>query len=225
MKSWKIQKFFGDVVYDLRSRGLLPLAVLLVVAMVAVPILILRAARARARRRRPSWRPKTAADLAPENQAAVLAYDPGVRDYRERLDELPPRTPSSSSSSASPVVAAADATPPPARRRRRLAAPAGGGGGTATATGGLGRGLQAPRATSSTRPTSRSAPPTASCSGATGSTSSPSCPSREGPGAGLPRQRRRRRAATRRLPGRRGRDPVAAAGTASPRRTPARCWR
>ena len=42
MKTWKIQKFFGDVVYDLRNRGLLPLAVLLLVAMVAAPIIITR---------------------------------------------------------------------------------------------------------------------------------------------------------------------------------------
>jgi len=38
MKAWKVQKFFGDVVYDLRSRGLLPVVVLLLVAMVAVPV-------------------------------------------------------------------------------------------------------------------------------------------------------------------------------------------
>ena len=42
MKPWKIQKFFEDVVYDLRNRGLLPVVILLVVALVAVPVLISR---------------------------------------------------------------------------------------------------------------------------------------------------------------------------------------
>ncbi len=40
MKPWKAQKFFGDVVYDLRSRNLLPVVVMLVVAIVAVPVLV-----------------------------------------------------------------------------------------------------------------------------------------------------------------------------------------
>ena len=42
MRPWKVRKFFGDVVYDLRSRGLLPVLILLVVALIAVPILISR---------------------------------------------------------------------------------------------------------------------------------------------------------------------------------------
>ena len=57
MKLWKLQKFAGDVVYDLRSKNLLLPAVALLVALVAVPVLIARsgsdgsAGAVRARRR------------------------------------------------------------------------------------------------------------------------------------------------------------------------------
>ena len=108
MKSWKIQKFFGDVVYDLRNRGLLPLAVLLIVAMVAAPILILRSSGGEGAPPPTELAAKSAADLAPENQAAVLAYDPGVRNYRERLDDAVSKNPFKQQFSA-PVVAAGDA--------------------------------------------------------------------------------------------------------------------
>ena len=40
MSAWKVQKFFGDLVYDLRSRNLLPVVIMLVVGIVAVPILV-----------------------------------------------------------------------------------------------------------------------------------------------------------------------------------------
>jgi hypothetical protein len=37
MKGWKLRKFAGDVVYDLRSRRLLPIAIALAAAVVLVP--------------------------------------------------------------------------------------------------------------------------------------------------------------------------------------------
>lgn len=83
MSGWKVQKFFGDLVYDMRSRGLLPLAALLVVAMIAVPWYVTRSGA------EPGGTPPAvspgAQKLAPENQAAVVAYKPGVRDYQDRL--------------------------------------------------------------------------------------------------------------------------------------------
>ena len=91
MKPWKVQKFFGDVVYDLRSRGLLPIAILLVVAMVAVPMLI---ARGSSGTEASSAQPIAAtAEVAPETKTAVVSYDPGVRDYRKRLDDASPKNP------------------------------------------------------------------------------------------------------------------------------------
>ena len=91
MKAWKAQKFFGDLIYDMRSRGLLPLAALLVVAMIAVPMyLASQGSDPSPRRAAP---PADTADLAPENQAAVVAYEPGVRDYKERLADQSEKDP------------------------------------------------------------------------------------------------------------------------------------
>jgi hypothetical protein len=83
MKPWKIQKFFGDVVYDLRSRGLLPVAILLLVAMIAVPILVTRGGSDSSSS---SLQPAAAAaKTPPEVERAVVAYDAGVRNYKKRL--------------------------------------------------------------------------------------------------------------------------------------------
>jgi hypothetical protein len=91
MKLWKVQKFFGDVVYDLRSRGLLPIAIALIVAMVAVPLLISRGSSGS---ESASLQPAPAtAEAAPEIENAVVSYDPGIRDYRKRLDDLSPKNP------------------------------------------------------------------------------------------------------------------------------------
>jgi hypothetical protein len=91
MKFWRVQKFFGDVVYDLRSRGLLPVVILLVVAMVAVPVLISRGG---SDEPAPSFQPTAGdANAAAETQSAVVSYTPGVRDYRKRLDDLSPKNP------------------------------------------------------------------------------------------------------------------------------------
>lgn len=102
MKAWKLQKFAEDVVYDLRNRGLLPLALLLVVAMVAFPFLITRMGGDE-----PASAPpppaESAAELAPENQTAVVAYNPSIRDYKERLDEMQSKNPFIQQFTAPPV--------------------------------------------------------------------------------------------------------------------------
>lgn len=85
MKPWKVQKFFGDLIYDLRSRGLLPLTVLLLVAMVVVPSYV--ASQGSDDGPGPPIAVESAAELAPENQAAVVAYEPGVRNYKQRLED------------------------------------------------------------------------------------------------------------------------------------------
>ena len=92
MKPWKIQKFFGDVVYDLRSRGLLPVVIMLVVAMVAVPLLISRGGSDSSGG---SLQAAAAAPQAPpETKEAVVSYTPaGIRDYKKRLDGLSPKDP------------------------------------------------------------------------------------------------------------------------------------
>lgn len=109
MKPWKLQKFFGDLVYDLRNRGLLPPAVLLVIAIVAAPLIISRSGSG-SESAAPSQlaaQSQSAGELAPENQAAVLAYNPGVRDYRKRLSELASKDPFKQQFAAPPAAAAA----------------------------------------------------------------------------------------------------------------------
>src|SRR5262245_39596839 len=91
MKPWKVQKFFGDVVYDLRNRGLLPVAILLLVAMIAVPFLIAKGGTSSS-----DGMQATAASVqpAPEGQTAVVSYTPpGLRKYKERLSGLSPSDP------------------------------------------------------------------------------------------------------------------------------------
>jgi hypothetical protein len=89
MKSWKLQKFFGDLVSDLRNRGLLPVVVLLLVAIVAIPIVISRGGSSSAT----ISDSEQAVANAPEAQSAVLAYQPGLRKYQDRLDKLSAKDP------------------------------------------------------------------------------------------------------------------------------------
>ena len=90
MKSWKAQKFFGDLIYDMRSRGLLPLAGLMVAAMIAVPMYLASQGSVAIP---PAAAPADQGALAPENQAAVVAYEPGVRDYKKRIADQSEKDP------------------------------------------------------------------------------------------------------------------------------------
>jgi hypothetical protein len=91
MSGWKVQKFFGDLVYDLRSRNLLPVVIMLAVGIVAVPFLISRGSN------------DSSADLAPATSAAVsspltknavVAYHaPGLRNAKKRLNDLASKNP------------------------------------------------------------------------------------------------------------------------------------
>jgi hypothetical protein len=92
MKSWKLQKFFGDVVYDLRNRGLLPVVVLLLIAIVAIPLVITRGGSSSAPIADTAALQEAAAS-APEAQSAVVAYEPGLRKYQDRLNKLSPKDP------------------------------------------------------------------------------------------------------------------------------------
>jgi hypothetical protein len=88
MKPWKLQKLAGDVIWDLRNRGLLPIAALLVVAIVVVPVMISRGGK-----KPVGANSAEAAISAPEATSAVVAYDPGVRNYEKRLDKLVKKDP------------------------------------------------------------------------------------------------------------------------------------
>lgn len=91
MRPWKVQKFFGDVVYDLRNRGLLPVVGLLLVAMVAVPILLSRGGGPSSSSLQPA---AAMTKPAPEGERAVVAYTPpGLRNYKQRLNDQSAKDP------------------------------------------------------------------------------------------------------------------------------------
>jgi hypothetical protein len=91
MRSWKVQKFFGDLVYDLRSRNLLPVVIMLAVGIVAVPILITRGSKDSSASIGPS---ASAVAPSPLTEKAVVAYHaPGLRNAKERLNGLGPKNP------------------------------------------------------------------------------------------------------------------------------------
>jgi hypothetical protein len=92
MKPWKVQKFAGDVIYDLRSRNLLLVVVALLVGIVAVPVLISKSSSGDSSA---SLGPVTqaSAQSTPETESAVVAYHPGIRNFKERLKDLSAKDP------------------------------------------------------------------------------------------------------------------------------------
>lgn len=92
MKLWKLQKFAGDVVYDLRSKNLLLPAVALLVALVAVPVLIARSG-SDGSAGAYGLGGAASATTPPESENAVVAYNPGVRNFKKRLNHLGPKNP------------------------------------------------------------------------------------------------------------------------------------
>ena len=92
MKLWKLQKFAGDVVYDLRNKNLLLPAVALLVALVAVPVLIARSG-SDGSAGAYGLGGASSATTPPESENAVVAYNPGVRNFKKRLNHLGPKNP------------------------------------------------------------------------------------------------------------------------------------
>jgi hypothetical protein len=90
VSGWKVQKFFGDLVYDLRSRNLLPIVLMLVVAMVAVPFLVSSGGSSGSD---VSLSAPATVKSSPEAQNAVVAYHPGIRNLKKRLNDLGPKNP------------------------------------------------------------------------------------------------------------------------------------
>jgi hypothetical protein len=141
MKLWKVQKFFGDLVYDLRSRGLLPVVILLLVAMVAVPILLMRGSSSSPPPAVPASAVPNKADA--QAQTAVVSYTPpALRDYKERLGDHASKNPFAQPAEAAEAEAAATAlnstvpTPSGSASGSASAGPpvSGGSGSTGTAT-------------------------------------------------------------------------------------------
>ena len=120
-----LKKWASDVVQDMRSRNLLPLAVLLVVGILAAPFLIKGSGGESVST--PSVAPDAGlTEAPPETLSAVVAYEPGLRDYKERLSDLAPSNPfrqqfQAAASSASAAVGESGGL--------QLTPPSGGGGG------------------------------------------------------------------------------------------------
>src|ERR1051325_7128765 len=91
MKLWKVQKFAGDVVYDLRNRNLLLPVIALLIALVAVPVLISRGGSSGGAGSFGFG--TTSAGTSPEAENAVVAYHPGIRNYKQRLKRLSAKDP------------------------------------------------------------------------------------------------------------------------------------
>jgi hypothetical protein len=91
MKLWKVQKFAGDVVYDLRNRNLLLPVIALLIALVAVPVLISRGGSSGGAGAFGFG--TTSAGTSPEAENAVVAYHPGIRNYKQRLKRLSAKDP------------------------------------------------------------------------------------------------------------------------------------
>ena len=92
MSGWKVQKFFGDLLYDLRSRNLLPVVIMLAVGIVAVPLLVSHGSSGSGS----ATLGPTAAVVTPSPLAenAVVSYHPpGLRNAKSRLNDLSDKNP------------------------------------------------------------------------------------------------------------------------------------
>ena len=87
-----VKRFFTDLYRDLDDRHLLLPALALVVAIIAVPMLLGGGSSPSRRCPRPSRSAGGAAD-ATAVESAVLAEDPGIRDYSQRLEALKKKNP------------------------------------------------------------------------------------------------------------------------------------
>ena len=103
MKLWKIQKFAGDVVYDLRNRNLLLPVIGLLIALLAVPVLIAKGSSDGALG--PFGFGTSSAESTPEAENAVVAYHPGVRNYKKRLNHLGAKNPFAQQFTNAPAAA------------------------------------------------------------------------------------------------------------------------
>jgi hypothetical protein len=108
VKPWKIQKLAGDVIYDLRNRNLLLVAVMLVVAIIAVPVLVSKSSSDAASPIDLSA--QAGAESTPESQSAVVAYQPGIRNFKQRLNGLSAKDPFKPQFTATAATDAAGAT-------------------------------------------------------------------------------------------------------------------
>jgi hypothetical protein len=91
------------VVYDLRQKNLLLPAIALIVALVAIPVLIARGGSDGSSLS--SSFGSVSATSSPETEDAVVAYHPGVRNFKKRLSHLGAKDPFTQQYTNSPAPA------------------------------------------------------------------------------------------------------------------------
>jgi hypothetical protein len=86
----KVPPFLSDLYADLRDRRLLPLVALILVAIVATPILLAGGSE----EPEPAPAPEATTGSAPASQTlTVVKAEPGLRNYKKRLDHRSPTNP------------------------------------------------------------------------------------------------------------------------------------
>lgn len=85
MPDLKLPGFLSDIYQELRERHLLPLVVVLLVAIVAVPLALSESAETKAP---PPESAQASISASEKTQVVVAKSEPGLRDYRKRLGDL-----------------------------------------------------------------------------------------------------------------------------------------
>jgi hypothetical protein len=109
MKPWKVQKFLGDVIYDLRNRNLLLVVVMLLIGIVAVPVVVSKSGSGDTASP-VGLSAQVGAASTPESESAVVAYHPGIRNFKQRLNGLSAKDPFKQQFTATEATDAAAAT-------------------------------------------------------------------------------------------------------------------
>lgn len=92
--SLKAPDFLVDVYWDLRDRHLLPLAILLVIALIAVPFVLGSSSEPEAGVESGAGATATTSGVPAQQAGALIAEAaPGLRDYHRRLEQLEAKNP------------------------------------------------------------------------------------------------------------------------------------
>jgi hypothetical protein len=89
----KVPGFLQDIYYDLKDRHLLPVAAILMVAIVAVPIVLAKSGSEEAETAPPAEAGAASSSAAGQPGELVAKSAPGLRDYRRRLDHRQAKNP------------------------------------------------------------------------------------------------------------------------------------
>lgn len=94
LSSLKVPGFLQDVYYDLKDRHLLPVAAVLVVAIIAVPIAISQSSGSEGSEASETGVAGATASTSPSQATQLVAKSsPGLRDYHRRLKQLRAKDP------------------------------------------------------------------------------------------------------------------------------------